>query len=174
MSEPMEDLHGQHVLVTGATGPLGHAVCELALASGAQVTAASISRTMLDELRASLHQHDRLEVAEADVTSPASTEKLFDALERGTGPITSVVHAVGGFHYGALTDLPDEQFDKLVPLLFKSPLLVTRAAVRRMVPRGAGRIVLVGALAASKPTPNMALYGACKAAVAHLVGSIAA
>lgn len=169
----MDDLRDKHIVVTGATGPLGEAVCALALASGAKVTAVSLTRTLLDALAAELKHHDRLRTAECDLTDARSVEALFDALERGTGPIDGVVHTVGGFAYAAIADTADETFDGLYAPLLKSPMLVTRAAVRRMAPRGAGRVVLTGGLASTRPSPNMAVYGALKAAVAHFVTSVA-
>jgi NAD(P)-dependent dehydrogenase (short-subunit alcohol dehydrogenase family) len=168
----MEDLHGQHVVVTGATGPLGQAVVETLLACGATVSAVSRRRTALDALRAEMRQLDRLNVAEGDVSDAESVERLFDALERGTGPIDGVVHTVGGFAYGALADTSAETIEALYRALFLSSVLVTRAAIRRMVPRNQGRIVLTGGLASTRPSPNMAVYGALKAAVAHLVPSV--
>lgn len=170
----MQDLRDKHVVVTGATGPLGEALCTLALASGARVTAVSISRTMLDALRAELRQHDRLHVAECDLASGAGVEALFDALERGTGPVDAVIHAVGGFAYAPLTETSDETLEQLERALLRTPMVVTRAAVRRMKSRGNGRVILIGSLAAQRPTPNMSVYGALKAAVAHFVTSIAA
>jgi NAD(P)-dependent dehydrogenase (short-subunit alcohol dehydrogenase family) len=168
----MEDLRGQHVLVTGATGPVGRACVETLLASGATVSAASRRRTALDALRADLRHHDRLHVAEGDVAEGASVEMLFDALERGTGALHGVVHTVGGFAYGPLVDTSAATIDTLYRALFLTSALVTRAALRRMAPRGAGRVVLIGGHASTRPAPNMAVYGAMKAAVAHFVQSV--
>ena len=39
----MDDLRDKHIVVTGATGPLGEAVCALALASGANFVARAFS-----------------------------------------------------------------------------------------------------------------------------------
>lgn len=170
----MEDLHGQHVVVTGATGPLGRVVTETLLACGATVSGVSRRRTALDALRAELRHHDRLHVAECDVTDGSGVERLFDALERGTGPVDGVVHCVGGFAQGSLAETTDDTIDKLYRALLLSPMIVTRAAIRRMVPRHRGRIVLIGSMASLKPAPGMAIYAAMKAAVGHFVQSIAA
>jgi NAD(P)-dependent dehydrogenase (short-subunit alcohol dehydrogenase family) len=170
----VEDLHGRHITVLGATGGLGPAVCETLLACGATVSAVSRRRTALDSLRADLRHHDRLNVAEGDVSDGASTEALFTSLEKGHGPLDGVVHVVGGFSFGTLADTADETVTQLTQGLFVSAVFATRAAVRRMAPRGKGRIVLTSGMTARKAAPNMAVYGALKAAVAHFVESMAA
>jgi len=170
----MESLRGQHVLVTGAGGALGASVCATLVASGARVTAADLRRTTLDALRAELGQPERLEVAEADVTSTAKLDALFDAIERGTGPVDAVVHCVGGYAGASLAATDDEVLDRMLQLNFFAAARVLRASLRRMLPRAAGRVVVVCGLAAERPSPGAAAYGASKAALAHLVGSAAA
>lgn len=170
----MESLRGQHVLVTGAGGALGGSVCAALVASGARVTAADLRRTTLDALRAELGQPERLEVAEADVSSTANLDALFDAVERGTGPLDAVVHCVGGYAGGALVDTDDDALDRMLQLNFVAAARVLRASLRRMLPRASGRVVVVCGLAAERPSPGASAYGASKAALAHLVGSAAA
>jgi NAD(P)-dependent dehydrogenase (short-subunit alcohol dehydrogenase family) len=170
----MESLRGQHVVVTGAGGALGASVCAALVASGAAVTAADLRRTTLDALRAELGQPERLMVAEADVSSTARLDALFEAVERGTGAIDAVVHCVGGYAGAALVESDDEVFERMMQLNYFAAARVLRASLRRMLPRGAGRVVVVCGLAAERPAPGAAAYGASKAALAHLVGSAAA
>lgn len=170
----MDSLRGQHVLVTGASGALGSALTAALLASGANVTAAALQRTGLDALRAELHHHDRLQVAEVDTASGKGVEAFFDAIERGTGPLDAVVHTVGGWSGGALVELTDDALESLVAMNFTGAVYVVRAALRRMLPRARGRVVLVGSMSSLTPSPGMAAYGALKAAVAHLTQSAAA
>lgn len=169
----MEDLRGQHLAVLGATGGLGPTVCEVLLACGATVTAVSRRRTALDGLRADLKHNDRLNVAEGDVSDGPSTEALFDSLERGHGALEGIVHVVGGFEYAPLASMTDESIARLTQGLFVSAVLASRAAVRRMVPRGRGRIVLTSSMTSLRPSANVVVYGALKAAVSHFVQALA-
>ncbi len=165
-------VHGQRVLVTGASGGLGPSICETFLAMGAHVVATARRRTALDDLRARLEHHDRLRVAECDVADAEGLSKLFDSLERpagGSGPIDSVVHAVGTFVYGDISEARPEDIARLATTNFVSTAVVVREAMRRMTPRRAGTVAVVAADRALAPAPGFALYGATKAAVAHLV-----
>ena len=78
----MDDLRGQHVVVTGATGGLGPSLVETFLACNASVTAVDLHRTRLDELRAEMRQHERLTIAESNLTESDGVEKLFETLDR--------------------------------------------------------------------------------------------
>ncbi|MFW6066708.1 MAG: SDR family NAD(P)-dependent oxidoreductase [Myxococcota bacterium] len=166
------DLHGKRIVVTGATGGLGPSVVEAVLACGARVLAVARLRTKLDELRASLEHHERLDVAECDATEPAGVEALFDAAD-ARGGVDGVVSAVGAFAYSPVTDLEDDALMRLVQCNLTASALIVRGALRRMVPRGGGRIVLVAADRAVRPAPGFAVYGAAKAGVVHLAEAAA-
>jgi NAD(P)-dependent dehydrogenase (short-subunit alcohol dehydrogenase family) len=167
------DVRGKRVLVAGATGGVGPAVVEAFLALGATVIGAARRRTGLDELRAAMGQSDRLECAEADLADPRGVEALFDALER-KGPLDVVIHLAGAFAMGPLAELTDDELDRLVGQNLRAAALVLRASLRRMIPRRTGRVLVLAADRALAPAPGVALYGATKAGVAHLVEAAAA
>lgn len=165
-------LHGQRALVTGATGGLGKHVVEALLAWGAEVIAVSRRRTRLEELRASQQQHERLEVAECDVSDARGVAALFESVTRRK-PLYMVVQASGAFSSSPLAVAKDEDVETLVAANFLGPALVVRHALRHMLPQSNGRIVVVGAAGGSHPAANTAAYGASKAAIAHLVQAAA-
>ena len=67
-----------------------------------------------------------------------------------------------------------DAIESLYRALFLSTVVVARAAVRRMLPRKRGRIVLMGGLTSMSPwCQKMTVYAALKAAVAHFTQSLA-
>ena len=169
----MTPFGGKLVLVTGATGPLGHAMVRTFLALGARVAAAARRRTMLDDLRVAMGASDRLDTCEADVGDPDLVDKLMSALERGTGPIHVVVQCVGAFASAPVTDTADETWRRIVSSNLDASFYVLRGALRRMVPRRAGHVILVSSTGALRPRAGVAAYGAVKAALLHLVAAAA-
>lgn len=165
---------GRLVLVTGATGPLGHAMVRAFLALGAHVAAAARRRTMLDDLRVAMGASDRLDTCEADVTDPLRVEALLSALERGTGPLHGVVQCVGAFASARIADTSDDVWRRLATSNLDASFWVLRGALRRMIPRGNGRVVLVSSMGALRPSAGVAAYGAAKAALLHLAEAAAA
>lgn len=168
----MQTLHEKRVLVTGASGALGPAIVGALLAVGAKVIAGARRRTWLDALRAEMRDHDRLEVAEVDVTDPGGVEALVDAIDRDGG-LDALVQCAGTYAHGPLADAPLEALDRVVRVNLWGTLLTARAAVRSMRLRNRGSIVLISAERALEPAANEGAWGASKAAVAHLGQSMA-
>lgn len=166
------DVRGKRIVVTGATGGLGPSVVEALLSLGAEVIAVARRRTGLDALRATFAHHERLHVAECDVTDPEGIEALLEAVEGG-GPLFGVVHASGAFTMGPLADLPAREVIRLVRGNLEASALVIGASLRRLLPRKEGSIVVIAADRALAPAPSFSLYGAAKAGVVHLVQATA-
>jgi NAD(P)-dependent dehydrogenase (short-subunit alcohol dehydrogenase family) len=166
------DLRGKRTLMTGVTGGIGPALVEAFLALGSEVLAADRRRTALDDLRAELRHHERLDVAECDVGDPEGVEALFDAWTRGGDPDV-VVHAAGAYAGGTLEETSDEDLSRVLDGNVLTAALVLRAALRRMRPRKRGSVVVVADSRAREPREDEALYGAAKAAVVHLVEAAA-
>lgn len=168
----MNTLHGRRIVVTGATGGLGPTLVESCLALGAEVVAVGRLRTKLDALRAALKQHERLDIAEADLSTRAGAEALIGAVERAGG-VHGLVHAVGSFAYGPVTELDEETIDRLIAGNAMSTLWTVRAAVAAMRERRDGSVVIIGSDRAFAPGAGFALYGAAKAFATHLAQAVA-
>ena len=162
----MKTLHGKTIFVTGASGSLGAVVVEACLAVGANVVAGARRRTRLDVLRASLADHERLRVAEIDITDEAGLTKLFSDLgNRGT--VDGTVHCAGSFACAPLVDTSAVEAEQLVRLNTLGTACVLSAALRVMMPQKHGSIVVVGSDRALEPAPELAIYGGSKAAAVH-------
>ncbi|HJL19410.1 MAG TPA: SDR family oxidoreductase [Sandaracinaceae bacterium LLY-WYZ-13_1] len=166
------DLRGKRTLMTGVTGGLGPALVEAFLALGSHVLATGRRRTALDELRAQMRHHDRLDVAECDLRDGDGVEALFDAWTR-QGDADVVVHAAGAYAAETLEDTDDASMQRVIDGNLRTAALVLRAALRRMREAERGSVVVVAASRAQDPGTDEALYGAAKAAVVHLVESTA-
>ncbi len=161
-------LRGKRTLMTGVTGGLGPSLVEAFLALGADVLAVGRKRTALDELRARMRHHDRLHTAECDLCDPSGVEALFDAWSN-KGDADVVVHAAGAFAEGAIESMEDQDMVDVIDGNLRTAALVLRAALRRMKK---GSIVVVAAAQSADPEPELAIYGAAKAGVLHLVDAL--
>ncbi len=157
-SEPM------NVLITGANGGLGTAVCQEFLASGAKVI--GVSR----EWKAAAP----FATISADVSTAAGCESMVkQALVHG--PLDALVHLVGGFAGGSgVAETSDETWDKMMNVNLRTAFCCMRAVLTPMQVVGRGRIVAVGTRMAVEPSPNFAAYAVSKAALVALVKNVAA
>ena len=153
-----------NVLITGANGGLGTAVCQEFLAAGAKVI--GVAREW--------KQSARFTTISGDVTTEAGCESMVkQALEHG--PIDALVHLVGGFAGGSpLTETTDQTWDSMMNVNLRAAFCCIRAVLKPMQAAGRGRIVAIGTRMAVDPSPNFAAYAVSKAALVALVKNVAA
>jgi NAD(P)-dependent dehydrogenase (short-subunit alcohol dehydrogenase family) len=153
-----------NVLITGASGGLGTAVCQEFLTSGATVI--GVERAW--------KKPASFATISADVTTADGCESMVkQALEHG--PLDALVHLVGGFAGGSpLVETTDHTWDGMMNVNVRSAFCAMRAALKPMQAAARGRIVAVGTRMAVEPTPNFAAYAVSKAALVALVKNVAA
>ena len=152
------------VLVTGANGGLGTAVCQAFLDAGAAVI--GVARVWKEA--------PAFPIISADVATAEGCERVVaQALQHG--PLDALVHLVGGFSGGSpLTETSDQTWDGMINLNLRTAFCAMRAALRPMTAAGRGRIVAIGSRVAVEPSPNFAAYAVSKAALVALVRNVAA
>ncbi|MFL5393208.1 MAG: SDR family NAD(P)-dependent oxidoreductase [Myxococcales bacterium] len=153
------------IVVTGASGNLGAAVCRKLLAS-----ARVVALVHKEGSRAALAEKlgAKAEVRVAELSSESSVAAAFE----GTGPIWGVVNCAGGWKGGsAVAETSLDTFDQMIALNVKSAFVVSREALRR----GARRIVNVASITAAQLAgmSGSAAYNLSKAAVIALTKAIA-
>jgi NAD(P)-dependent dehydrogenase (short-subunit alcohol dehydrogenase family) len=158
------------VLITGASGALGGSVVRRFLAAGEPVLA--VYGRDPAEL-AGLAPADRLELRQADLASSTAVAELFAAAGLAGGPAPVVAHLVGGFRYGRLSELSDEDWSFLVRINLETTFRVARECARCFERAGGGALVVVSSPAALLGEAGVAGYAAAKAGTLRLVESLA-
>lgn len=161
------------VMITGAAGNLGRAVAKAFAKSGARLALVDLSRARIEKAcgRAT---RDRLPLA-ADLMDAAAVEKAVAEAVARYGRIDVLCNIAGGFHMGEpVHEIPDKAWQAMLDLNARSVLNTARAVVPRMLAQGGGKIVNVGAQAASQGRANMGAYVVAKSAVMRLTETMAA
>ncbi len=158
------DFGGRVALVTGGASGIGAATVELLRTCGAQVAVLDLN---LDGVR-----EDVLGV-QGDVTRSSEVDAAITQVESDLGNLDVLVCSagVGGESLPAI-DVPDEEWRRVFAVNCDGTFFCNRAVVRRMVPRGYGRIVNVASIAGKEGNPMAAAYSASKAAVIGMTKSI--
>ncbi len=163
-----------HALVTGGARGIGLAIAERLAARGDQVTIADLrfetARTEADRLRAA--GMDVRAVA-LDVTDVAGSSEVLADVDAGT-PLTTVVCNAGVGFASSFVDTREDDYDALMAVNVKGVFFVAQAALRCMLPRRRGSVVLIASTSAftASNTPRAA-YDASKAAVRMIATSAA-
>lgn len=153
------------VVVTGATRGIGRAVVGTLVQRGARVGCVARSRSELDQLAAAYGGTARVAVAVADVGDPVQVRAAFESLGEALGPVDVLIANAGVGLYGPVAKLQITDAERLMRVNYLGVVAAVHAVLPSMISRRAGRIVLVGSVAARVAAPLEAAYSASKFAV---------
>ena len=108
----------------------------------------------------------------ADTTEAASVAAFVEAAEQ-TGPIDLAVFNAGNNMPGDFLEMDADYFETCWRIGCYGGFLFCRESLRRMVPRGAGTLLLTGASASMRGKPNFAAFTSAKAGLRALGQSLA-
>ena len=176
MPQDLFELTGRVAIVTGGSRSLGR---EMALAfaeHGADVVIASRKvdncETVAREVRALGRR--ALPIA-YHAGSWADADRLAAAAYDEFGKVDILVNNAGMSPlYNSLEDVSEELFDKVIGVNLKGPFRLSSLVGTRMVAGDGGSIINVSSVASQRPSPTEAPYGAAKAGINSLTGSLAA
>jgi NAD(P)-dependent dehydrogenase (short-subunit alcohol dehydrogenase family) len=165
------------VLVTGATGGIGGAVARRFASEGARVVAHTHRRE--DEARELVDavDGDGHAVGVADLMAPEGREALVEAAVDRLGGLDVLVNNAGRFveHDPEEVSLTRwrEAWERTLALNLRAPADLSFLAADRMRAEGGGAIVNVSSRGAFHGEPTAPAYGASKAGLNALTGSLA-
>ena len=172
----------ENVLVTGASGGIGTALCVAFAQTGRSVAvhyrnnrqhAENLAKVLSDTYRV------KTIAVQADVADRQSVNAMLDAVSAQLGDIDILVNNAGVWEHRDVIgrqrfeDMPIEEIKRLVDINFYGVVHCLQAVIPHMAERKYGRIVNLGSIAGEVGLPGYADYAACKAAVIELTETLA-
>ncbi|TWF93750.1 SDR family oxidoreductase [Saccharopolyspora dendranthemae] len=162
------DLTGRVVLVTGGTRGIGAGIAETFLRAGAEVYVCA--RKPVEQLPASGSNEARF--IEVDVREGEQVAQLVEEIQRRSGRLDVVVNNAGGTPVADTVTASIRLHRKVVELNLIAPLLLAQHA-RDALAETHGSIINISSVSGRRPSPGTAAYGAAKAGLDNLTGSLA-
>jgi NAD(P)-dependent dehydrogenase (short-subunit alcohol dehydrogenase family) len=156
--------HSPVVVVTGASAGVGRAVVREYAQRGARIGLLARGRAGLDAARQeALHlgAADALAIP-TDVGDPDQVERAAQRVEDAFGAPDVWVNNAMNSVFAKFTDITADEFRRVTEVTYLGQVYGTMAALRRMLPQGHGRIVLVGSALAYRGIPLQSAYCGAK------------
>jgi short-subunit dehydrogenase len=145
---------GSTVLLTGATGGIGHAIARALAERGATLI---LSGRRVDVLEPLAQELDGRALA-VDLAEPAEIERLV----REAGEVDILVANAALPAAGTLDSFSLQEIDRALDVNLRAPIVLAHALAPAMVKRGSGHLLFMSSLAGKAATPGTALYNASK------------
>jgi 2,3-dihydro-2,3-dihydroxybenzoate dehydrogenase len=154
-------------LVTGAGRGIGPVIARL-LGEQGMVIAVNARTESAEESAAALRQSGiQAHAYVADVSNKAAVEQMVQRVEEELGPLWLLVNNAGLLRAAPTAEMAEDDWDAIFAVDAKGVFLCAQAAIRRMMPRGGGRIVNISSIAGVIVRSKQIAYCAAKAAVVH-------
>jgi len=168
------ELQDKVAIVTGAGQGIGKAIALSLAKNGAKVVVADISEKRFEVARAIEKMGSQAFAVECDVSDRGNVEKMVKEVLDRFGHVDILVNNAGVYPFKQFTEMPEEEWDKVLDVNLKGVFYCTRFLLPTMIRQGHGRIVNIASIAgAVVGFQNMVHYSASKAGIMGFTRSLA-
>jgi short-subunit dehydrogenase len=142
------------VVVTGASGGIGHAIVRACAARGACLTVTGRRRDVLEPLAAEVGGR----AVACDLSDRGAVATLTGEIAGADVLIANAALPASGL----LTEFTEEQVDRMLEVNLRAPIALAHALVPHMIARRSGHLVFVSSLSGKVASPSSSIYSATK------------
>jgi short-subunit dehydrogenase len=147
-------ISGSTVLLTGATGGIGHAIARALSARGGKLILSGRRIDVLEPLAQELGGR----ALAVDLAEPAEIERLVNE----AGDVDILVANAALPASGRLESFSVGELDRALDVNLRAPIVLAHALLPAMAARGSGHLLFMSSLSGKAATPGTALYNASK------------
>jgi NAD(P)-dependent dehydrogenase (short-subunit alcohol dehydrogenase family) len=168
-------MEGRVAVITGGGTGIGRASALVLAERGADIILAGRRREPLASTASEIEALGRRALAvPTDVTDADQCRALVDTAVAEFGRLDVLMNNAGGGETKSLMKWTDEEWHQVLDLNLSSAWYLSRAAVKPMIEQKKGAIINISSGAGLLAMPQAPIYGAAKAGLQNLTGSMAA
>jgi short-subunit dehydrogenase len=161
------------VVVTGATAGVGRATAREFARKGCRLGLIARGQDQLDATAAELRDMGAEVCAvAADMADADAVERAAERIETDLGPIDIWVNNAMTSVFSPVKEMKPEEYRRVTEVTYLGQVYGTLAALKRMLPRDRGAIILVGSALAYRGIPLQSSYCAAKHAIQGFFDSL--
>lgn len=142
----------KNILVTGAAGGMGKAICESLIRKGYKVYGIDYRKS---------DDTDGVDFFECDVTDTESIEKVYEKIKADTDRIDGIVHTAGIYDMDSLIEMDEKRFIRIFDINVFGVFRINKIFAP-MLKKGSRIIITSSELAPLDPLPFNGIYGITK------------
>lgn len=168
------DLSGRRAVVVGGTSGIGRTLALGLAEAGADVVATGRRESLVEAVAGEIETRGRRTLRiPADVSEPASLERVRDAMLGTLGGLDILVCAAGITKRVPTLEMADDDWARIIDTNLTGTLRSCQVFGRQMVKQGSGRVITIASLTSFLGMFEVAAYAASKSGVAGLTRSLA-
>jgi 3-oxoacyl-[acyl-carrier protein] reductase len=166
----------RNVIVTGGSRGLGLAMSRALASSGYCVIA--VARSLSPDLATAARQaaeeaRGAIEFRACDLSDLTLIAPLVRALRAEFGPLYGLINNAGLGTSGILSNMRDQEIQRLIQLNTASPIVLSKYVLRSMMSQREGRIINIASIVAATGYSGLSVYSATKASLIGFTRSLA-
>jgi len=148
------NLGGRTLLLTGATGGIGHAIARAAAGRGARLVLTGRRAERLEPLAAELSAR----AIACDLSRPEEVSRLLEEVGNADVLVANAALPASGL----LSSFSVEEIDRALAVNLRAPIVLARALSAGMAARGSGHLVFVSSISGKTASVGSSVYSATK------------
>lgn len=169
------DLSGKTALITGSSRGLGRAMAEGLAGAGARVILNGVNAARLEEAVAQMRAAGFDALGSAfDVADEAAIKAAFEGFDADGIAVDILINNAGIQFRKPMLELDTADWQRVIDINLTAAFVIGREAAKRMVARGAGKIINIGSLTSELARATVTPYTVAKGGIKMLTRGMAA
>lgn len=161
-------------VVTGGASGIGAEICRRLAKDGVDIAIWDLNEQAMEQVAADVTSlGQRAVISRVDVSNREAVNVAAAKARKELGPVTIVVNSAGVHATSPITEMTDEQWDRVMTINLKGTFICTQVLLKDMIDAGWGRIINISSSSAQTGSPNMAHYAASKGGVIGMTKALA-
>ena len=167
-------LMNKRVIVTGGSGGIGRAICELFSEEGASVVVADIDEAGGKDTVSGITTQDKQSIfVRTDVSSTSDVENLIDASVKFFGGVDILVNNAAAFVFGKVEDVTKSDWETVLCVNLIGAANTTALALPHLKDSSNASIVNIASVGSFTASPGFIPYSSSKGALLQLTRCLA-